>query len=39
MIAAAPALCRTLLPIAALVLAASLYAPDAHAAKRKSKAA
>ena len=40
MIAAAPALRRTLLPIiAALVLAASLYAPDAHAAKRKSKAA
>ena len=39
MIAAVPALRRTLLPIAALVLAASLYAPDAHAAKRKSKAA
>ena len=39
MMATTPALRRTLLPIAALVLAASLYAPDTQAAKRKSKAA
>ena len=39
MMATTPALRRTLLPIAALVLAASLYAPDTQAAKRKSTAA
>ena len=39
MMATTPAPRRTLLPIAALALAPSLYAPDTQAAKRKSKAA